>query len=119
MRRFAPASHFELIFRRYPEIERIVSSPEACALMRDMTELELPAVAALHHVPGFTELALRIHDNEEFEGQYDNFKQMVGSLVKDVMAELGYEEARPGSPIETRISPIFTKGAFYRPIDGL
>ncbi len=114
MRPFNPDQQFGPIFTKYPEIESIVASPESCALMRDMTQLRFPALDALHHVPAFMELNCRV-SRIETERQYNLFKNMVGSLVKHVMGELGFEEADPGRPIDTNISPVFVTGAQYRP----
>ena len=114
MRPFDLDQQFGPIFSKYPEIESIVASPESCALMRDMTKLGFPALDALRHVPASMELNGRV-SRIETERQYNLFKTMVGSLVKHVMRELGFEEADPGIPINTRISPVFTSGAHYRP----
>ncbi len=113
MPRFSPRANPGNTFEKYPEIERIVSSPESCALMKDMTKLKLPALEALHHVDDFTALAWHVKhfDSDNF----DNFKKMVGSLVKDVMCELGFEEVDPGRTVPTKISPIFENGAKYQP----
>lgn len=115
MRSFNPDQLFRANFTKYSEIESIVASPESCALMRDMTQLGFPALDALHHVPVFMELNCRV-SRIATERQYNMFKTMVGRLVKHVMRELGFEEVDPGNPINTRISPVFTTGAQYRPI---
>ena len=60
MRSFDPDQEFRPIFRKHPEIESIVASPESCALMRDMTQLGFPALDALNHVPAFMELNCRV-----------------------------------------------------------
>ena len=78
--------------------------------MRDTVELEIPAVDVLHHVPGFMTLAWRVYEIET-EVQYGMFKKMIGSLVRDVMDELGFEAAMS---CDTKISPVFSGGMRYR-----
>ncbi len=114
MRLFNPDQPFSAVFPKYPDIESIVASPESCALMRDMTQIGFPASDTLHHAPDFMEFNCR-DSRIETERQYNLFKTMVGSLVKHVMRELRFDELDPGSPISTRISPVFTTGAQYRP----
>ena len=108
---YEPDSFFARTLKRFPETWSIVSSPEACLLMRDMAKIEHPAVDALHHLPSFCQLVMLV-DSEKSTKQSANFRNMVGQMCKRVMYHLGYEFVRNDVP--TRLSSIFTNGAVYR-----
>ena len=103
---------------RYPELWAIVSSPEACVLMREMAMDERhlpakqrrPAVEALVEIPTFVRLndLVRRHDNDT----YNTFHQEVGRICKVIMCHLGFEEHK--TDVSTRNQRIFQSGSVYR-----
>lgn len=107
---YQPANFYTQVFSRYPETWEILSSPEACLLMRDMTKIGLPAVDTLHYLPSLCQLVI-IVDSESPE-MSETFRNMVGYMCGQVMEHLGYEVEKADE--STVFSRFFQYGSVYR-----
>ena len=108
MIKYEPQDNFcKATLKYYPETWGIVSSPEACILMRDMAESGRPAVDALLYLPSFIRLDEIVRRDELVE----NFHNIVGRMCKQVMKHLGYKLVKRVE-ITSRYSP-FRNGAVY------
>ena len=106
----------ERITELYPELWAIVSSLEACVLMREAAEQERPAVDALVEMPTFLRLDEVVKRQQERD-TYNTFHQVVGKMCKQVMEQLGFEEdEQQGKKVrkDTSNPDIFQTGAVYR-----
>lgn len=106
---YEPVDHLcQATLRHYPETWSIVSSSDACLLMRDMAESGRPAVDALLYLPSF----VRLDEIVRHDGLVKNFHSIVGRMCKQVMEYLSYELVEEVG-ITSRYSP-FQTGAVYQ-----
>ena len=108
MFKYEPSNFCQATLRHYPETWSIVSSPDACLLMREMAESGRPAVDALHYLPNFVRLDAIVRR----DGMVENFHSTVGRMCRQVMECLGYELVEEVE-ITSRYSP-FKNGAVYQ-----